>query len=399
MFLKISNIDRTTWLVGLGYTIGISGPSAAFWIVEALVKAGRFDLESASRMVALETAAMGAGMILVSPIIHRIAQRFGLMIGIGLVLLAQGLSLIADTPLSFGLGRMLSGLAFGLIFSIIAAAGSKAEKPEKTFAAAGAMQLVICSGLNPLLGYSSERFGTEGVLGALAVWCVILAIPVIAFAPRVHRSQNIKSISPTGGGNVRLLAVVGVLVVMTLFSMANGSVSNFMAVIPASFGLTGSTLGVGLSVVSLVGALGGVAANTLGTRIGRVIPLFVGLLVFGLSSLWVMQVQTPATYYAAYTTLVISYIFIQPYILGLAAAIDPKGRVASATASALIIVGAGAAWGAAAIATRYGFAAVGWIALILSLVAACVAIILGVNVARHERAQDQFDRSPIDVPR
>ena len=58
MVHKLFKFDRLTWLVGLGYTIGISGPSASFWIVEALVKTGRFGLEDSSAMVALESAAM-----------------------------------------------------------------------------------------------------------------------------------------------------------------------------------------------------------------------------------------------------------------------------------------------------------------------------------------------------
>ena len=377
--------DRLTFAVGFATTIGLTGASAAPWIVDALVATHRFDIEQASRIEALEKAATGVALLLVSPIINRLSHRFLALTGVLLVVIAQLISTqMGDLP-TLGAARVASGVGLGLIYGVASATGARAAEPDRTYAAAGVIQLLICVALNPILGFGSEMAGPRGIFIALAAWCVVLALPLFLTMPtdRVARSA-------TGAGtkepnaSLSAVAVGGVLMIMALFSMANGAVYNFFAVIPNSFGLSGKELGFGLSIVSLVGTIGGLAANKLGMRWGRAVPLALGLVFTGSSGLALMLVQDRVQYYAAFSALLISFYFLNPYIFGLAAEVDPSGRLSSATASALMLVGSFAAWSASLLSTRWGYPGVGIAALALCILATGIALAVVRFTAKRE---------------
>jgi predicted MFS family arabinose efflux permease len=135
-----------------------------------------------------------------------------------------------------------------------------------------------------------------------------------------------------------------------------------------------------MSVVSLLGASGGVWANVASKRLGNTTPLLLGLPVIGLLVLAMTLVVTKAQFWAAFVGITISFWFLYPFIFGLAAAVDPKGRVASATGSGKILLASGGTalagyLGGTSGLAAYGFAALG-ICLLATLVASGVVLLL-----------------------
>ena len=338
MNFKVLWPDRISWIVGLGTTLALSSQSIPFWIVSAL-KAVGYDDQQASLMVTAELFAMGLTMIIISPVVHRLPFKPMVLCAVIVALASQVISMIADDGIVMTATRACSGVSFGLLFSMATAAGSSAQQPEKTYAAAGGLLLIIGTLLNPLIGSLFATYGRMGVFVGLCIYCLINAVPLLLIpaGPLLHTKLESTEIVETSA--VPLTGALGTFSLMFLMAVSMNGVFTFLGQIAERAGLQSAALGAGLALVSLLSALGGVLANRLGTRFGRSAPLIAGFLVLGLDLYALTVTSSPIAFWIFATVAVGCYWFIWPYIFGLAVMIDAKGRVASATGSAKIIAG------------------------------------------------------------
>jgi predicted MFS family arabinose efflux permease len=372
--MKLVFPDRTTWIVGLGTTSALAGQSASPWIVNGLAESGGLGAEQASFMVTAEMLAMGLVMIMLAPVIHRIPAKAFALGALVTIMIAQGLSVIADGVAMIAAARALSGLGFGTLFAIASAKGSVADDPERTYAVAGVMSLLIGVIINPLLGFTLDAYGYQGVFFGLALYSLLVALP-LTFIPfgKIGRSMAVSAeIAPSIGFSK--LAAGGVMVIMALLAIATNGVFVFVTTIAGSVGLKGGGLGSAMAVVSLVSSSGAFLASRLGTRLGTLFPLIGGLVVMGSSLCWLTAVTSQVTFWIAFTMLVTTYWFLWPYILGLAVSVDPAGRVVAATGSAKILAGGIGSAIAGYTAAHVGLFGYGLVALGCCVTAAVLAI-------------------------
>lgn len=352
--------DRTTWIVGLGTTAALAGQGASPWIVSSLAGSAGLDVEQASLMVTAEMLAMGLMMMALAPIVHRLPGKAVALCAVAIILAAQILSLFASGVVLLGGARALSGFAFGALFAVASAKGAAADNPEKTYALAGVMSLLIGTAINPILGFASADYGHIGVFSGLAFYCLMVAFPLLFM-----RFGQIGRAIPVIDGSaapISPMAASGVMAIMALLAIATNGVFVFVATIAGTVGLKGAALGSAMSVVSLVSSSGALLASRMGTRYGTLPPLGGGLLVMGCSLFWLTTVTTQTTFWISFTLVVITYWFLWPYILGLAVSVDPQGRVVAATGSAKIFAGAVGSGAAGYTAAHYGLASYGAIA-------------------------------------
>ena len=371
--MRWPRFDRLTWAVGLGTTLGLAGQSASSFIFFALNHGGKLPVEAATEALTAEGVAMGLTMFAVSPIIHRLALRPMLWGAIALALAAQAGSGLAHGFAAVVAARLLSGVAFGLIYAIASASGAASPAPERVYAAAGTIQLVLGTALNPVLG-RGQSAGQAGVFVAVSLFVALLAAG-LAFAPPPRRLAA--ATRAADAPRPRVAAVVAVLLMMIVFAVGTNGVYIYYVPVAHAVGLDDARLGDGLALVSLVGSLGGVAANRLGLRAGRALPLVGGLLGVGLASVWLLSVTLPWQFWAAFTLWIALYIFVNAYLFGLAVAADASGRLASATGAALILANAGGTWAVGWVAARTGAASWGWVALAACGAAAAFGVYAG----------------------
>ena len=357
--MRLPRFDRLTWAVGLGTTLGLAGQSASSFIFFALNHGGGLSVEQATQALTAEGAAMGLTMFGVSPIIHRLPLRPLLWGAILLVLGAQAGSGLAHGLVGIVAARLLSGVAFGLIYSIASASGAASATPERVYAAAGTIQLLLGTALNPVLG-RGQSAGQAGVFVAVGLFVALLAAGML-FAPPPRRLEAVTHAADAP--LPRLVAVIAVLAMMIVFAVGTNGVYIYYVPVAHAVGLSDARLGDGLAFVSLVGSLGGVAANWLGLRWGRALPLVGGLVGVGLASMWLLDIAAAWQFWAAFTLWIALYIFVNAYLFGLAVAADASGRLASATGAALILANAGGTWAVGWVAARTGAASWGWVAL------------------------------------
>ncbi len=378
---------RLIWSVGLGTTLGMAAQSASSFLFYALKTAAGLTVEQATQALTAEGVAMGLVMLIVSPSIHRLPLRPLLALAILAALGAQVASAQVDGYGPILAVRALSGIGFGLIYAVASASGAASPTPERVYAAAGTIQLVCGAALNPLMGWG-QSLGRAGAFGAVALFGAVLAAGLL-FAPPPAR---LASIVRAAGTRPQLAAVVAVLLAMVLFAGGANGVYIYYVPVADGVGLSGEALGYGLSGVSLVGALGGVAANRLGLSRGRIAPLGGGLLMMGAVSWWVLIVRSPAEFWVAFTLWIMIYIFVNAYLFGLAVAADPSGRLAAATGAALILANAGGTWGVGWVAARTGEASWGAVALALCAAAAVLTVLADGLIRWRAGAPAQADR-------
>ena len=378
--------DRITWTVALGITLGLASGSIGPWITGGLVDTGQFGIQQASNMVTLEQITMGVVMIVLSGTVHLLPKRSLIAAGVILILGTQVVSYAADGVAAMGVSRILSGVGFGVVYSIAIAWGAATAMPERSFAAGQALTQVGAMFLNPLLGFGSELPGHKGVFLALELFCVVLAVPFLLLAlahparqlvPAVAHGRRAETHAP-----VHRTIVAGVLTAMTLYSIGTAGLFNFLERVAGSVGLGGAKLGTGLVVGSVVGTAGSLLANRFGTRWGRLLPLCGGLVLLAGVSLWFLAVPDVWQFWVSIWLWAMLFSFVTPYVFGLAAAADPSGRVATATGTVYIIVSALGVSIAAFFVARHNTTYWGWVSLALLLI---TAVICAATHPRYDR--------------
>lgn len=382
--------DRDTWTVGLGITLGLASCSVGPWIIGGLVETHRFDIERASLTVTVEQMTMGAVMFVLAGNLHRLPRRSLIVIGVLLALISQVLSYLVVGFGPMAASRVLSGVAFAFIYSISTAFGAATRDPDRTFAVAQGMGQIATLALYPMIGIGSMIPGHKGVFIILAFFSLLLAVPFLALALRHQPAPVERGAHPKHPVALLSKTVIGVLAVMTVYSVATGGTWNFMERVAASVGLSGARLGSGLVVTSLIGTLGSVLANRLGTTYGRIWPLCGGLVMLGLATLWFMTANSSLQFWAAVSLWAFLFTFTTPYVFGLAAAADPSGRVVAATGTAYIIVSAAGTYVGAFVVAHFSMTVFGAIALtILAATAVHAAVISRMVAAARALTNDE----------
>jgi len=165
----------------------------------------------------------------------------------------------------------------------------------------------------------------------------------------------------------------GVVLTMALMSAAVSGLYVFLERIAHSVGLEGTALGAGMSVVSLIGASGGVIAIFVSKRVGNVLPLLIGLPLVGFIILGMATAKSQPQFWSVFSSLTVMFWFLYPFIFGLAARVDPKGRVASATGSGKILLASGGTALAGFLGANYGMQSYGYAAIGICVLSAAMA--------------------------
>jgi predicted MFS family arabinose efflux permease len=370
--------DRRTLVVGLGITLGNTAQSAIPWIVGGLVESAHLDIQQASLMITTEVLTMGCVMLGASAFVHRLPKKLVLILATILAIAAQIGSMYVTQLGMLALVRAVSGVGFGLVYSLASAIGAGADAPQRTYGAAGTIALLLGVLINPMLGYGMQTYGAAGVFGGIVILSVVLAVPLflISFNTFQTAPQAAGPVASDAGGpkeRLDLLSAAGVVLTMALMSAAVSGLYIFIERIASSIGLHGTALGAGMSVVSLIGASGGVIAIFVAKRAGNVLPLIIGLPLIGVVMFCLAVATTQSQFWAAFSALTVMFWFLYPFIFGLAARVDPKGRVASATGSGKILLASAGTALAGYLGANYGIQSYGYAAIVICLLSAAMA--------------------------
>jgi MFS family permease len=285
-----------------------------------------------SGLTAAQSGAVGSTLLLASACAgSALAGRVtafgqGRLARLGLALLLAGaMAAGAATPghpRLLVVGCLLGGLGAGTAAAVAATGIAAAAEPHR----ASVRGLLATSGTASLLYLLLPRLGQDPALPFLALMVLgALAVPVILRLPAGPTTAGPPEPAPPrlpnrGAGRV----LVASLAFWSLAQNALWSVSAQIGLHQA--GLTERRLGLVLAVALGCGLLGVLAADALGDRVGRALPVGAGTAAIA-ACVTVSAVTRSAPGFAGGEVLWNGlYPLVLSYLIGTAAALDPAGR-------------------------------------------------------------------------
>ncbi|WHS58267.1 MFS transporter [Pseudomonas sp. G2-4] len=299
-------------------------------------------------------------------------RRFAL---VALLILAVGNLVSTQLHSQAGLviSRMICGASGGAVMAVVYATAALRTSKDATFAVINIGNLLWGMLLVTSMPLILQAFGVNGAFSLLAITSVLAALGcwrVPKRYPEAHRTAA-GSIPPFG-----LTALLLILLFALLF-FGHSALWVYQERIGKSIGLEPQQIGGILGGSILAGALGAGLAGLIGRRLGLLFPQ---LLSFGtalLATLIMVYGTSPIAFAATACLIHMVWFFSLPYLLSMAAEMDPSGRLAG-LGNAAIFIGQGLGpFGAALVVGEGHFRAVGWLAAsayLLALIISCLVV-------------------------
>lgn len=222
--------------------------------------------------------------------------------------------------------RCFNGVGSALLLASANSIIATSSTPETLYGKVFSAMLIMDTPVLALLPLTL-RFGEfQGLFIGLGTLVVLL----IPFLLKLTESSfdRVQAIAPEP---IPLLRVALLLFTITVLYLITGGTYSFVERIGVEIGVSRDTIGVMLGVSAFVGILGVSFASWLGLRLGRMVPVIGVFLGTGLNCSMLVLTTSPPLFIAGIAFYGFLYAFSLPYVLGIAAALDRTGRVATAT--------------------------------------------------------------------
>ncbi|MCS0601468.1 MFS transporter [Streptomyces sp. LP11] len=302
---------------------------------------------------ALLLSSATAGFLLATRV-DRTGPRALARAGLALAFLGYGGAALTGSVPAVVAGAVAGGLGSGTVAAVATSGIAAARDPHRVTTAgllavsvlAGALYLTL-----PHLGPGHGLPLAAIALTALAVWPFTGRLPRRTVPVRAAVARG-RLPHPRSG-----LPLVAAMPCWSLAQNALWGVSGRIGVLQAH--LTEVTVGAVLAVALGAGLLGVLGAGALGTRLGRALPIGAGTaLIAGCVAVSASATDLPV-FAAGEVAWNLLYPVVLSYVIGLAAALDPKGRWAVLAGSAASLGTAAGPLAGSLLAGWAGFPAIG----------------------------------------
>jgi len=320
--------------------IGYLGSAAAPFIVQALIDAG-FTHQQAGNFGTIELTTLAMGTTLLTPLVPHVSHRklaFGGLIVAALGVVILGLS---DQFATIALGRVIKGTGSAMAISGANAAIAARADAERIFAVIWTLGGAVTAALAANLPRVVNDGNYPGAYAVLFVLCVFAA-PLILWVPAKPEAMDGEGLAAlaeqsASQGSFGVYGPMAMLVLVAIFiySVAEQALWQFSYELAVGDGFDETMIGEIIGLTAVMGLFGGFFAAWLGMRLGRAIPIVVGSLL-SLAGRWAyISGGSIEMLWIGGLLWGLGFYFVSPYQIGLAAALDRRGRIAVATAGAM----------------------------------------------------------------
>jgi MFS family permease len=260
--------------------------------------------------------------------IHHLSLRRLAFIGLGILILTDGIS-IAAAQLPAGVFvalRFISGAGGVAAYASVMSAYAGWREPDRAYGLFMAIQFLVSSvGLFGLPWILPDT----GVSGLFALF-TMLDVAALLLVVQLPGSDERK---PAGSGSpvewrvilaqTSLLCLLGI----GLFEASNMASFTYAERIGVSFGLQGSEIGLVLGTATLLGIPAAFGVFLLGSRFGRYPPILVTALIQSSALLILLTGPGELKYVISMCLMAMGWGFALPYFQAIEAQIDPRGSV------------------------------------------------------------------------
>ena len=315
---------------GMCWAVALLGMYAQPQLVESIM-ADRSALEGAvGEMFAFENGAFFITLLLVSGPIARISRARTALVGILVLIGGNLISAYAGSLEALLVARTITGIGAGLTSAAATAAAASSDQPERVFAVITVLHNLVLAAEFKIIPYVQTQTDPTGCyLMMAAVGVASLPLCRWLIPPRTSSPSDKSFVLLLLSAPNRMLAVA-VMAGMFVFEAGQSGVFTFVDQIGIQAGLNADDRGTVLSVMNLIGLAGGLVAVWLGARIGRVLPIAIGLSLNVAAAVGLAICESVFAFSAFNLLWGLAYNFLVPYLMGALAALDDRGRWAVA---------------------------------------------------------------------
>jgi predicted MFS family arabinose efflux permease len=354
------------------------------FVIDGLMYGLSLSERDAGFVGSVEFLTLAVTAIAVAPVLPRLSCRRIGFVAVALALLADGASIFSSSWVWFALLRGFAGVGEGALYAVsLCVVASRSTNPDRVY---GYFQVVWALGSVALFSLGGEltaAFAYRGILALIA--CVSLALaPLLLFIPdaRANSGEGAAADAP----QVSPLLGVMTLAAIVLYLSVSDAVYAFSAPLGERAGLDTRAVGYTLTVGSVVGLVGAGAATAINVRWGRVIPVSGFCVGFSLVVLVLCLSHNSTAYVVALAASFIIFYFSIPYLFGLAAALDRRGRWAAAAGSAYLLGFAAGPAMAGALIGAGGYSSLAVVCVAITFAVWGLAMVVNRRLSRTARA-------------
>lgn len=317
-------------LIGIGAATAAAhvGNNFTTYLVGGLIETFGFSKFAMGAWNMAETLSYAAAMFLVAPRARTMDARMLALIASLLVIVAQAGSALTGSYALLLLGRIGTGLGFGLMNSAVNLAAGRTEQPARWISIGISFQTglfaLVAIGL-PKLGESHGVGGMFLALAGLAFLLGLLTMLLPGGTGLVEDRAALTAKRPIGSDGQRILAA------MALFSFGSLAIWPFIEQTAKAIGIPATQFGIYQSLAVLASALGNAVLAAVIARLPRAWPLAAALGACGASCALLTTVSSEAAFAAAFLAFMVTWFLTYPLLLGLTYAYDDSGRLAVMT--------------------------------------------------------------------
>ena len=223
--------------------------------------------------------------------------------------------------------RFLHGSIGGFLVGIGLSVIARTSFPDKVFG----MLMVVQYSFGSIGIFTVPRLIDAFGYSAVFLVLIIFSIMTLLILPIIPDPEG-KKVAVNKSGTLPFRAKVLLTVCLMslfLFQASNMGVADFAFELGKDIDLTNKEISNLLTIANVISISGGVLAYLIATRFGRTLPLLIGFSIASLFTYLLNFSENITIYFIANSVTGITWGFVIPYLLGLAATFDKYGQMAA----------------------------------------------------------------------
>lgn len=311
--------------LALAFAAATNGLILSPFLVAAVMTRFQLDEGAATALVSAEILGIAISCALLSHRIARAARSFTLAGVVGTIA-GQALSAVAPGIASAAVARGMTGLFEGMLFVVVASGVSQRASTDRLWGQINLLAGVINGGILVLISALPAGFG-HWVFALLAAVVAVLApairgIDALASAPAQTHVR---------AGTLPWRPVIAIWVVTALVYGVQASQWAIAGFVGERAGLSPTTIGVLLSVSSLLGFVGAAIPSHPASHRHRLALIWAAQLAMIASIEWFFSARSGSAYFLSQFVLNSAFFVIVPFLTGMLSDVDPDGSLVART--------------------------------------------------------------------
>jgi len=354
----------------LVHTIGPQTVLLLPGFVQGMVEYIGFTDQQAGYVVAAELGGMTVATIAMMILVSRVNWRHMIALALGILIAGNFLSIFLMDYSSFLVVRFFTGLGGGAIVALTYATFGLTTKADRNFGLGIMFVLVYSAVVYPFMPFIYTNVGMEGMLIFFALFAVV-GLPFVRYLPTSgEEHMEIDKRAVNIDWTRKMLALAAIFI----YFVANFAVWTYIFRIGVAAGITEQQVANGLSISQFLGIAGAFTAAVVGARIGRSIPITLGIIAGTIPLVFLFGLDSAIFYAVIVSVYQFAWNMTHPYLLAAMASFDPSGKmVVYGTAMQFVGVTVGPVVGAMAISSE-GYENVLLVAIILLVISLALVL-------------------------